>query len=129
MIADTSALLAILLGEAEADDFTRAIAKAATARLSAVSYVEAGIRVDRLENPVARNLFDDLIVRLGLIVEPVTADQAYIARATRRDFGKGRHAGGLNLGDCFSYVLAEAQGGPLLYKGEDFSKTDVRSAA
>ncbi len=62
------------------------------------------------------------------MIEPVTADQAELAVAAWRRFGKGRHAASLNLGDCFSYALAEALGEPLLFKGDDFAQTDVRAA-
>jgi ribonuclease VapC len=66
--------------------------------------------------------------RAGIAIEPFTVEQAYIARQAFYDFGKGRHAAGLNSGDCFSYALAKPTGEPLLFKGDDFRKTDVASA-
>lgn len=125
MIVDASAVLAILLGEPEADRFTLAIAHAVSARMSAVSYLEVGIRIDRLKSPEASAAMDDLLARLRIIVEPVTVDQAYLARAAYREFGKGFHAAALNLGDCFSYALSKETGEPLLFKGNDFPVTDV----
>ncbi len=72
---------------------------------------------------------DALFRRVGIVVEPVTVDQAHLARQAFLDFGKGRHKAGLNLGDCFAYALAKATGEPLLFKGNDFSLTDIDSAA
>ena len=122
MIVDTSAVLAILLGKPEAADFTLAIAHAASSRMSAVSYLEAAIRVDRLKNPVASAALDDLLARLRIIIEPVTVEQVYLARTAYRNFGKGFHPAVLNLGDCFAYALAKASGEPLLFKGNDFAR-------
>lgn len=129
MIVDTSAVLAILLGEPEADAFTLAIARAACPpRLSAVSYLEAAIRIDRLKSPVASAALDELLARLRLAIEPVTVDQAHLARTAYRTFGKGLHPAALNLGDCFAYALAKAGGEPLLFKGDDFGRTDIEPA-
>ena len=128
MIVDTSALLAILLGEPEADDLTLAIGRAEAARLSAASYVEAGIRVDQSKNPIAQDELDDLIKRLGIAIEPVSVEQAYAARAAYRAYGKRNHPAGLNYGDCFAYALAKATGEPLLFKGDDFARTGVEAA-
>lgn len=125
MIVDTSAVLAILLGEPEADAFALKIARAEHPRLSAVSYLEAAIRVDRLNNPVASAALDELLARLGLAIEPVTAEQAYLARAAYRTYGKSFHPAALNLGDCFVYALSKATGEPLLFKGDDFPATDM----
>jgi ribonuclease VapC len=125
VIVDTSAVLAILLGEPEADAFALKIASAARPRLSAVGYLEAAIRVDRLGSPAASAALDELLVRLRLTVEPVTTEQAYLARAAYRAYGKGFHPAALNLGDCFAYALSKAAGEPLLFKGGDFPATDV----
>jgi ribonuclease VapC len=125
MIVDTSAVLAILLGEPEADGFTLKIAHAARPRMSAVSYLEAVVRVDRLKSSAASAALDELLARLRLTIEPVTVQQAYLARAAYRQFGKGFHPAGLNLGDCFAYALSKASGEPLLFKGDDFPATDV----
>jgi ribonuclease VapC len=85
--------------------------------------------VDANRNPLLSRRLDDLIARTGIVFEPVTREQAEIARAAYRDFGKGSgHAAGLNFGDCFAYALAKAKREPLLFKGDDFSKTDVAAA-
>jgi len=97
--------------------------------MSAVSYVEAGAVVDNNRNPVLSRRLDDLLRDVGIGVEPVTLNQARIAREAYRDFGKGRHRAGLNLGDCFAYALAKEKGEPLLFKGDDFCYTDIESGA
>jgi ribonuclease VapC len=129
VIVDTSALLAILLTEPDSDRYARAIEDASIVRLSAGTYLEAGIVADTNRDPVARRVLDALLERAGIIIEPVTAEQARIGREAYRDFGKGSgHPAQLNFGDCFSYALARSYGEPLLYKGNDFGHTDVRSA-
>jgi ribonuclease VapC len=129
VIVDTSALLAILLTEPDSDRYARAIEDASIVRLSAGTYLEAGIVADTNRDPVARRVLDALLERAGIILEPVTAEQARIGREAYRDFGKGSgHPAQLNFGDCFSYALARSYGEPLLYKGNDFGHTDVRSA-
>jgi ribonuclease VapC len=133
MILDTSALIAILRLEAEAPDFARIIESAAKTaaqpRMSAVSYVEAGAVIDGSKDPIASRRFDELIEAAKIAIEPVTEAQARIARQAYRDFGKtSGHPAKLNFGDCFSYALAKSKGEPLLFKGQDFSRTDVKSA-
>lgn len=96
--------------------------------MSAVSYVEAGVDVDGNRNPVLSRRLDDLLRDVGISVEPVSLNQARIAREAYRDFGKGRHRAGLNLGDCFAYALARERGEALLFKGDDFYHTDVEVA-
>ncbi len=129
MILDTSALIAILRFEAEAPEFARIIESAAQPCMSAVSYVEAGAVIDGSKDPVASRRFDDLIEEAQIAIEPVTEAQARIARQAYRDFGKtSGHPAKLNFGDCFSYALAKFKGEPLLFKGRDFSWTDVKSA-
>jgi ribonuclease VapC len=133
MILDTSAVIAILRYEEEAPEFARIIAseveRAAQPRISAVSYVEAGAVIDGSKDPIASRRFDELIEEARIAIEPVTEAQARIARQAYRDFGKSSgHPAGLNFGDCFSYALAKSKGEPLLFKGEEFSQTDVRSA-
>lgn len=129
MILDTSALVAILRAEPEALAFAQAIAAAKTRRISAVSYVEAAAVIDAAGDPIASRRLDELLEEAEVAIEPVTAEQARLARAAYRDFGKGRgHRAKLNFGDCFSYALAKAFREPLLYKGDDFSHTDARSA-
>lgn len=128
MIVDTSALLAILFGEPEADTFTVLISAAPAPRMSAASYIEAALQMDGLGVPALANQLDALIDRLGLVLAPVTLDQARSAREAGRRFGKGRHPAALNFGDCFSYALAKSAGEPLLFKGDDFSRTDIVAA-
>lgn len=90
-----------------------------------MSYVEAAVVVDSNRNPVLSRRLDDLLRDVEISVEPVTLNQARIAREAYRDFGKGWHRAGLNFGDCFAYALAKVTGEPLLFKGDDFCHTDV----
>lgn len=129
MIVDSSAILAILLGEPERPAFEEAIAGAPVPRMSAASYLEAGIVIDAKGNPILSRMLDALLAGADIAIAPVTAEQAVIAREAYRDFGRGSgHPAGLNFGDCFSYALAKASGEPLLFKGEDFIHTDVQRA-
>jgi ribonuclease VapC len=128
VIVDTSAVVAILRGEPEAALLAGAIARAPMRRMSAVSFVEAGIVTDSNQNPLLSRRLDSLLSELKVSIEPVTVKQAQLAREAYRDFGKGRHRAGLNLGDCFAYALAKEAGEPLLFKGDDFCHTDVESA-
>ena len=89
--------------------------------------MEAAIVIDKGRSPIASRLFDELLRETNLIIEPVTEQQARIAREAYRDFGKGSgHAANLNFGDCFAYALAKAMNEPLLFKGDDFKHTDVK---
>jgi ribonuclease VapC len=129
MILDASAVIAILRNEPEAVAFAKAIENVTYRRISAVNYVEAAVVIDGGRDPIASRRFDDLIREAQMIVEPVTEDQARAARQAYRDFGKGGgHPAKLNLGDCFAYALAKDKSEPLLFKGDDFSRTDVKSA-
>ena len=129
MIVDTSALIAILRDEPEAPACAQAIENAAVRRISAVNFLEAAIVIDGSRDPIASRRFDELISVAELVVEPVTETQARIGREAYRDFGKGSgHPAQLNFGDCFAYALAKVTGEPLLFKGNDFVRTDVRSA-
>ena len=128
MILDSSAIIAILRAEPEAQDFARAVISAEARRVSAVSYVESAVVIDSGKNAVASRRFDEVFRVSRIAVEAVTPRQAEIARQAYRDFGKGRHKAGLNLGDCFAYALAKEMDEPLLFKGTDFKHTDVESA-
>lgn len=129
MILDTSALIALIEGEPEAEMFLELIAHSTQVRISAATYVEASVVIDSRDNPVLSRSLDTLLDDLAVTIEPVTAEQARVARQAYRDFGKGRqHPAQLNFGDCFSYALASTAGEALLFKGQDFSRTDVRSA-
>jgi ribonuclease VapC len=125
VIVDSSVVVAILGNEPEASFLEEAIAEAATCRISAASYVEAAVVVDRRNHPVFSRKLDDLLRDADITMEPVSPHQARLAREAYRDFGKGRHRTGLNFGDCFAYALAKEKGEPLLFKGDDFRKTDV----
>ena len=129
MIVDTSAILAILRGETDADRYIDALARTTGPRISAGTYLETAIVVDANRDPVLSRRLDELLDATAFRVEPVTLTHSTIARQAYRDFGKGSgHPAGLNFGDCFAYALARESGEPLLYKGDDFSHTDVASA-
>ena len=130
MIVDTSAVIAVLKEESDAPRFLRALAiSAEPKRMSAANYLEAAIVVDANRNPLLSRRLDDLIVQTEIRAEPVTLEHAEIARAAYRDFGRGSsHPAQLNFGDCFAYALAKSMREPLLFKGDDFSHTDVAIA-
>lgn len=127
-VVDSSAILAVLRQEADADLYLDAIDTADTLRISAANYLEAAIVVDCAHDPVASRRFDQFLAEADIQVEPVTAGQARIARDAYRDYGKGSgHKAGLNFGDCLAYALAKETGEPLLFKGDDFIHTDIAS--
>ena len=129
MIVDTSALIAILRDERDATPYAKAIANAAVRRISAANYVETAAVIDASRDPIASRRFDDLLREARLVIEPVTEAQARIAREAYRDFGRGSgHPARLNFGDCFAYALARAKNEPLLFKGDDFTHTDIAPA-
>ncbi len=129
MIADSSALIAILRDEPEAPAFAEVIANAEVRRISAVSFVESAAVIDGNRDPIASRRFDDLLREAQFVIEPVTETQARVARDAYRDFGQGSgHPARLNFGDCFAYALAKALNEPLLFKGADFTQTDIQSA-
>jgi ribonuclease VapC len=129
VIIDTSALIAILRAEPDASEMARAIERAQSRRISAVNWLEAAVVIDTSGDPVASRHFDELVQTAELHVEPVTHDQARIARDAYRDFGKGSgHKAALNFGDCFAYALAKSAGETLLFKGNDFGHTDIAPA-
>ena len=127
MIVDSSALLAVVQGEPEAAACIERLL-AEECRISAANWVEAGIVVDN-RSIVTQREFDELMQLAEVSVAPVTADQARVARDAYRRYGRGSgHAARLNYGDCFAYALAVTSGEALLYVGQDFVETDVRSA-
>jgi ribonuclease VapC len=129
VIIDTSALIAILRAEPDASEMAQAIEMAQVRRISAANWVETAVVIDASRDPVASRRFDELVQIAELQVEPVTHDQAQIARDAYRDFGKGSgHKAGLNFGDCFAYALAKSAGESLLFKGNDFGHTDITPA-
>jgi len=130
MIVDSSALVAVIKRERDWILFSQAMDGAANLYISAASYLETAIVVDGLRDPVQSARLDELLLEMEMAVEPVTAEQARIARQAYRDYGKGSgHRAGLNFGDCFSYALARVKREPLLFKGDDFGYTDVRAAS
>jgi ribonuclease VapC len=128
-VIDSSAIIAVLRQEPDADVYLDTIDVAGTLRMSAANYLEAAIVVDSARDPVASRRFDQFVTEAGVRVEPVTATQARIAREAYRDYGKGSgHKAGLNFGDCLAYALAKETGEPLLFKGDDFIHTDIALA-
>jgi ribonuclease VapC len=128
VILDTSAVLAILFREEGFEAFEGAIVDAPSRSISAATFVEVSIVVESWGGDQGLRSCDLLFRRAGISIEPVTEEQAFLARQAFSDYGKGRHAAGLNFGDCFAYALAKSAGEPLLFKGEDFRKTDVTPA-
>jgi ribonuclease VapC len=125
VIVDTSAIVAILRREPDADRYGDALAVAARPLISAGTYLEAAVVVDANGDPVLSGRFDDLLAVARVEVVPVTERHAEIARHAHRSFGKGSgHPAGLNFGDCFSYALSRVTGQPLLYKGNEFTQTE-----
>ena len=129
MILDTSALVAILYGEAERTHFVQLVHDAESCHISVANFVELSMVVESQLGADAARQVDALFRRVNITIEPVTIEHGLIARQAFLDFGKGRHRAGLNFGDCFAYALAKAKGEPLLFKGSDFSQTDITAAA
>lgn len=129
MVIDSSALIAILRREPEEQTFRNAVKLASTRLLSASTRVETGIVALALAGEAGLEQVDALLETLRVETVPLSADHARLAIDAFRHFGKGRHPAGLNFGDCFSYALAKATGEPLLFKGDDFSRTDIKRAA
>ncbi|HEV2201630.1 MAG TPA: type II toxin-antitoxin system VapC family toxin [Bryobacteraceae bacterium] len=127
MILDTSALVAVLFEEPEAEKFARLILQADVCRISVVTHLELSIVLERQARPEAARQAEAFLRAASIVIEPVTLQQGILARQAYYDFGRGRHRARLNLGDCFPYALAKALNEPLLYKGDDFARTDVRA--
>lgn len=126
MVIDTSALAAIFFGEAERHQFLNAIASSSTKLISASTILESGIVIEGRQGDAAGREFDLFVIRAGLQIVPVDAEQIDLARSAWRKFGKGRHPAGLNFGDCFTYALARSTGEAILAKGPDFRMTDIK---
>lgn len=127
LVIDTSALLAILLQEAEAQSFFQKIVAFESRIMSAANYLECSLRVDYTNNILASQAFDDLFKKLRIKIADVTEEQARIARSANQAYGKGStHPAKLNFGDCFAYALAKDLDCPLLFKGNDFIHTDLK---
>ncbi len=129
MIVDASALLAVVLHEPERDRFLDIMGDAQELSVSVINFVEAAIKVDKDPNPQRASLLEELTTTLAIEVAPISAEQGRLARQAHKTFGRGSgHPAQLNLGDCFAYALARVRGEPLLFKGNDFSKTDIEAA-
>lgn len=129
MIIDTSALIALIKGEPEAPAFAASMEAADVLRISAATYFEASIVTDGIRDPKLSARLDEIVQHAKFIIEPVTSEQARIARQAYRDYGRGSgHPANLNFGDCFSYALARDKREPILFKGDDFIHTDLRPA-
>ena len=129
MIVDPSAIVAVLKPEPGWEKIRDLLDASRRSFLSAASYVEASIVVDRWKDANLSRRFDELIEQFEIAVEPVTIEQARIARQAYRIYGRGSgHAAKLDFGDCFSYALARVKREPILFKGADFQHTDLRTA-
>jgi ribonuclease VapC len=128
MILDTSAAVAILYREPEAAAFAQRIHDADVCRMSVASYVEISMVIENQLGPEGMRQAEAFFRRAGVTFEPVTIEHGELARQAFLDFGKGRHKAGLTFGDCFTYALAKATGEPILFKGDDFSQTDLEPA-
>ncbi len=128
MVVDTSALVAILLREPDADRFDRLLAEAPLRLMSAVTRVELSFVIEGRKREAGRADIERFLNDVHIEIAAVTPQQAEIAIEAFRRFGRGRHRAALNIGDCFSYALAKAIDQPLLFKGDDFIHTDIRPA-
>ncbi|MDQ2084236.1 type II toxin-antitoxin system VapC family toxin [Xanthobacteraceae bacterium Astr-EGSB] len=126
MVLDTSAIIAVIFGEPERPALMDVMAEETRLVVSALTLYETSVvAVGKKRDRTAIDLVDDMIRRMSIEVAAVTTDDAIAARAAYLRFGRGWHPANLNLADCFPYALAKARDEPLLYKGNDFSKTDI----
>ncbi len=125
MVIDSSALLSILLAEDDAPAMAAAILADNRRLISAMTFLETSVVIEAKKGPAGGREFDLLLHVAAIEVANMTPEQAELAREAYRRYGKGRHRAKLNLGDCCSYALARHSGEPLLFKGEDFSQTDI----
>jgi ribonuclease VapC len=128
MVIDTSAIVAIALNEPDATELEVRIADDPVRLVSAAIVLEATIVLESRLGDAGGREFDLWLLKIGAEIVPVDAEQADAARRAWRRYGRGRHPAALNYGDCFSYALAVTRGEPLLFKGDDFVKADVRRA-
>jgi ribonuclease VapC len=127
VVIDTSAMIALLLNEANAVSIAQAIESGSLRLLSAANFLEASIVIESRKGETGGRELDLLLYRAAIEVVAVDQDQAEVARLAWRRFGKGRHPAGLNYGDCFAYALAKTRRLPLLFQGDDFSQTDIEA--
>ena len=128
MVIDSSPIVSIIFGEPDASAYTSAILNDVTRLMSAATLVKISMVVMRLRAPDPIAALDALLARLQVVIVPFDREQALLARDAFRRFGKGRHQAGLNYGDCLSYALSKQSGEALLFKGNDFSQTDITAA-
>lgn len=128
MVIATSALVAMLTDEPDAELFEARVADDPVRTMSTASYLETAIVIESRFGESGGRELDLWLHRASVGLVAVSADQAEVARAAYRQYGKGRHRAGLNYGDCFSYALAKVSGQPLLFKGDDFGHTDIAAA-
>jgi ribonuclease VapC len=128
LIVDSSAVMAIMLGESDAPQYAQALSAVSPLRMSTATFLETAIVAEGRGGANARRLLDRLLEGIRIELVPVTVEQAHVAREAWQQFGRGNHPAALNFGDCFAYALARTAGEPLLYKGEDFALTDIESA-
>ena len=128
MIVDTSAILAVLFEEPDAQRYDEAVARAPSCRMSVASFLEAAMVIESRAGAAGGHQLDLFLEETGIELAAVTLDQAQAARRAWQRFGRGNHPAALNFGDCFAYALAEATREPLLFKGQDFVLTDIEAA-
>ena len=125
MVIDSSAMIAILGDEPERYDFNRQIEADSRRLISTASVLETSIVLENRYGEEAYRELDFFLLKAAIKIRPFDAEQLEIARRAYRQYGKGRHPASLNYGDCFSYALSKQTGEPLLFKGNDFSQTDI----
>ena len=128
MIVDASALIAVVLKEPDWEPYEAALVNSAENVMSPINRMEVFMRLESIGGEWLVQKFDALATVLRLKTEPVDDLQLDLAQSAFRRFGKGRHKAALNMGDCFAYALAKARNEPLLFKGGDFSQTDLEAA-
>ncbi|PDT45220.1 VapC toxin family PIN domain ribonuclease [Sinorhizobium fredii] len=128
MVIDTSAVVAIAFNEPEAETYEEKVVDAPRRFMSAATVLELAIVIEARLGEAGAAELDLWLYKAGVEIVAVDAEQIAVARRAWRSYGKGRHPAGLNYGDCFSYALAKSRSEPLLYKGDDFSRTDIEAA-
>jgi ribonuclease VapC len=128
VVVDSSVLIAILLAEPEAEDYAKKLIDADDIYISAVSVVESAMVIEYKKGEQGANQYDELLKIIAPTIVAFDSEQAKLARTAWRHYGKGRHPAKLNFGDCCSYAAAKYLNQPLLFKGDDFDKTDLTSA-
>lgn len=128
MIVDSSALLAILMGDAEAEPLLALLVDSPAPRMSVANWLELAMLVEEKGGRLASLRFDEFFRATGIELVPVDAAQTEAARTAWRHFGRHKHSARLNFGDCFAYALAKSRNETLLFAGEAFARTDITPA-